>query len=115
SLKSSGLPIGYVIIDDGWLSTRDFMLAGYQADPKKFPDGLGATVRKIHDEYGIPHVGVWHTLQGYWSGVDPQSQIGKDHKLFAGANGYALWRDRTLYLPDARDGAGESFYADWYK
>jgi raffinose synthase len=115
SLKGSGLPIGYVIIDDGWLSTRDFMLAGYQADPKKFPDGLGATVRKIHDEYGIPHVGVWHTLQGYWSGVDPESQIGKDHKLFAGANGYALWRDRTLYLPDARDGAGESFYADWYK
>ncbi len=115
SLKNSGLPIGYMIIDDGWLTMRDSMLSGYEADPQKFPDGLAVTVRKIHEEYGIPHVGVWHTFQGYWSGVDPQSRIAQDHKLLAGANGYAQWPNRKLYLPDPRDAAGESFYADWYK
>jgi raffinose synthase len=107
SLKSHGLPLGYVIIDDGWLSVRNQKLIGYEADAQKFPQGLQGVVHAIHDQYHIPHVGVWHAFQGYWRGVDPNSLIGKSHHLFAG--------DQGQYLPDPRNGAGESFFADWYR
>ena len=107
SLKGHGLPLGYVIIDDGWLSVNDQKLTSYEADGRKFPQGLRGVVRAIHDQYHIPHVGVWHAFQGYWRGVDPDSSIGQTHHLFAG--------DQGQYLPDPRNGAGESFYADWYR
>ena len=74
--KEKNVPVKWIIIDDGWSLVRDSKLASFDADPEKFPDGLGACIRRIKKEYGIECVGVWHTLNGYWRGIDPESEIG---------------------------------------
>jgi hypothetical protein len=107
SLRDKQIPIGFVLVDDGWLSTKDDKLIGFNADPKKFPNDLSGLARTLREQYGIHHVGVWHTFQGYWSGVDSNSEIGRSHTLFQGLGGKAL--------PDPREGRGESFYSDWYR
>lgn len=107
SLKDKGIPIGFVLVDDGWLSIKDDKLVRFNADPKKFPNDLSGLARSLREQYKIAHIGVWHTFQGYWSGVDSDSEIGRAHQLFVGLDGKAL--------PDPRDGKGESFYAAWYR
>jgi hypothetical protein len=107
SLRAHNIPLGFVLVDEGWRTANAQKLAGYDADPAKFPHGIAGLVRTLHEEYHVPYVGVWHVFQGYWQGVDPDSEIGRDHALFAGDNGQ--------YLPDPRGGAGKSFYADWYR
>ena len=78
--KEKNVPVKWIIIDDGWSLVRDGKLASFDADQEKFPDGLGGCIRRIKEEYGIEGVGVWHTLNGYWQGVDPESEIGKEYK-----------------------------------
>ena len=107
SLHDAGVPIGFVLIDDGWLSIKNNKLIAYGADRTKFPEGLRGVARTLHDTWHIPHVGVWHAFQGYWAGVDPESEIGRTHALFAG--------DHGLYLPDPRSEAGAKFFDDWYR
>jgi raffinose synthase len=107
SLRDKGVRLGFVLVDDGWLSVKNDRLTDYGADAAKFPGGLAGLARKLRGEYSVPHVGVWHTFQGYWSGVDRESAVGRAHALFQGQD--------EKSLPDPRDGRGESFYADWYK
>jgi raffinose synthase len=106
SLRDKNIPVGFVLVDDGWLQVKDNKLAGFDADPKKFPNGLAGLSRVLREQYHIPHVGVWHTFQGYWDGVDKNSEIGQSHKLYTGIDGKSI--------PDPRDGAGAGFYTDWY-
>jgi hypothetical protein len=106
SLRDKGIPVGFMLIDDGWLMVKGQKLAGFDADPTKFPRGLAATARSLREEYRVRHVGVWHTFQGYWTGVDTESALARDYQLFRGREGNAL--------PDPREGRGEKFYADWY-
>ncbi|HWT03024.1 MAG TPA: Sip1-related alpha-galactosidase [Pyrinomonadaceae bacterium] len=106
SLREKQIPVGFVLVDDGWLTVREQKLAAYGADTRKFPGDLAALARTLRGEYRIPHVGVWHTFQGYWNGVEADSDIGRAHALFKGLDGKAL--------PDPRDGKGEKFFADWY-
>ncbi|HEX8139206.1 MAG TPA: Sip1-related alpha-galactosidase [Pyrinomonadaceae bacterium] len=107
SLRDKKIPIGFVLVDDGWLSVKDDKLTRFNADTVKFPHDLAGLARRLRTEYEVRHVGVWHTFQGYWSGVDDASEIGRAHRLFKGLDGKAL--------PDPRDGRGESFYAAWYE
>jgi raffinose synthase len=107
SLREHNIPLGFVLLDEGWRTANAQKLAGYDADPTKFPHGIAGLVKTLHEKYQVPNVGVWHVFQGYWRGVDPDSEIGRNHSLFGGDDGQ--------YLPDPRGGAGESFYADWYR
>ncbi|MET0622854.1 MAG: Sip1-related alpha-galactosidase [Pyrinomonadaceae bacterium] len=111
SFRDKGLALGFVLVDDGWLSVtrdgQDGRLTGFGADPKKFPRGLEGLARALRGEYSVRHVGVWHTFQGYWSGVDRESAVGRAHPLLHGRD------DKSL--PDPRAGGGESFYSDWYR
>ena len=71
--KTKGVPVKWMIIDDGWMQTKDSRLCAFEADPVKFPEGLKETVRKINS-YGVK-VGVWHAFLGYWEGVHPDSPL----------------------------------------
>ncbi len=98
---------GFVLVDDGWLDQHNGALESFAAYRHRFPDGLAGLAQALHGQYHIPWVGVWHAFPGYWRGVDPASPIGRAFPLFAGKDG--------LYAPDPRGGAGESFYAAWYR
>ncbi len=106
SFRDKRIPLGFVLVDDGWLSVKNDRLTDFGADPAKFPGGLERLARRLRGDHSIPHVGVWHTFQGYWSGVDRESAIGRAHPLLHGQDAKSL--------PDPREGRGESFYADWY-
>lgn len=106
SMREKKIPFGYVLVDDGWLSVKDQKLTAFDADTSKFPGGMSALARRLHEEEGVPHVGVWHTFQGYWNGVEASSEAARGHQLFKGLEG--------KLLPDPREGRGLSFYEDWY-
>ncbi len=76
SFAAGGVRPKMMILDDGWLSHRTFptgenRLTGFQADATKFPGGLAPTVEMAKSEFGIECFVLWHTLQGYWGGIDP--------------------------------------------
>ncbi|WNR42909.1 Sip1-related alpha-galactosidase [Paenibacillus roseipurpureus] len=74
-MKQLGLPIGWFIIDAGWSDDHDYALRSFEAQPAKFPQGLEPVIRKLKTEFGIKEVGVWHTLIGYWNGIEPGSRL----------------------------------------
>ncbi|CAB4386409.1 unnamed protein product [Rhizophagus irregularis] len=73
SLHNIGIQVGYVILDDGWQKIDDNKrMQGFEANLEKFPSGLKGLIDQVKKEFPyIKHFGVWHTLWGYWSGVDP--------------------------------------------
>jgi hypothetical protein len=107
SLREKNIPLGFVLVDDGWLSVREQKLTAFEADAAKFPGGMAALARRLREEYRVPHVGVWHTFQGYWNGVADGSELAREYRMFKGLEG--------KLLPDPREGRGESFYADWFR
>ena len=101
------VPVRWMIIDDGWMSTRDTFLTGFAPDRKKFPHGFSQMVKDIRQSSTIRKFGVWHALGGYWSGVQKQSELAgqeADH-LRETVNG--------LLVPDPEKGA--DFYRHWYQ
>ena len=78
--KAAGIPVDFVVIDDGWSLLRDGKLASFGADPVKFPGGIAPAIERLKREYGVRYVGVWHAIQGYWGGVDPESDLYRAEK-----------------------------------
>ncbi|MGC8577475.1 MAG: Sip1-related alpha-galactosidase [Thermoproteota archaeon] len=107
SFSRNKIPVGFIIIDDGWLSVRDGKLTSFYPDKEKFPNGFKKIVQ-IAKSNGIKFVGVWHTLQGYWGGIDAESF--SEYKE-------SLMRDQLKlerYLPSPEKLRGFRFFHDWY-
>jgi len=81
-LNDLELPVPWVMIDDGWLDVRNERLNGFEADKAKFPDGLAGAVRRLKERHGVRWVGVWHTIMGYWAGIEPTSALARDYKEY---------------------------------
>lgn len=107
SFSVNKIPVKFIIIDDGWLSVKDGKLSSFEPDKIKFPNGF-KEVAKVAKENGIKFVGVWHTLQGYWGGIDPESF--KDYKEFLMEDKLNLKR----FLPSPENFKGFKFFHDWY-
>jgi len=107
SFSRSKIPVGFIIIDDGWLSIRDGKLTSFYPDKEKFPNGFKKIVN-IARSNGVKFVGVWHTLQGYWGGIDAESF--SEYKE-------SLMKDQLKlerYLPSPNELRGFRFFHDWY-
>ena len=75
--REKKVPARWLLIDDGW-SDADYetrKLNSLGSDPVKFPQGVGHTARIAKEQYGFLQVGVWHALMGYWTGMNPGSEI----------------------------------------
>ena len=101
----------WVLIDDGWATYRDGKLLSFEPDPKKFPDGLGALVRRLREDYGVRHVGVWCAMNGHWGGLDAELDYAQKYRgeLYTAYNGalllgksakavYRFWDEWFSYL-----------------
>jgi len=80
SFREGGVQPKYLILDDGWQSekkavTGETRLASFEASDS-FPDGLRATVKMSKEGFDIDTFLVWHTITGYWGGVDGDSLNG---------------------------------------
>ena len=72
-LEDGGVSPGFVVVDGGWQTVRDKMLAGYQAKPDRFPGGLAAMVRGLKQKHHVSRVLTWQAFNGYWRGADPRT------------------------------------------
>ena len=77
--RDKGVPVHWIIIDAGWSTFHDRLLAEFPADPVKFPEGLSGCIRRCKEEFGIEQVGVWHTFNAYWDGVEPGSPVAVEY------------------------------------
>jgi raffinose synthase len=103
--------LGWVLIDDGWFRLHDSRLQSLLPDPKKFPDGFAGMNKRLKSEFGIKYVGIWHAFDGYWIGIDSNSELGKRYKndLFGWGND----KNPAYFIkpgPSLTD-----FYDSWYK
>lgn len=104
--KSNGIPIEYLLIDDGWQKfSSDDKLECFEANKEKFPSRLDNLVKTVKSNYGINYVGLWHALQGYWKGVNPKSTLASIYRLIH-------INSENMSLVQASD--VERFYNDYY-
>ena len=101
------VPVRWMIIDDGWMSTQDTFLTDFTPDRKKFPKGFSQMVKDIRQNSAIQKFGVWHALGGYWSGIQKGSVLAEQEAehLKECTNG--------LLVPSPEHGA--AFYQHWYQ
>lgn len=79
-----GIPLRWMILDDGWQDTTtqvdeakdgdqwSHRLKSWKEHPTKFRDlSLADAIRKLKDANRMEKILVWHTLSGYWLGLNP--------------------------------------------
>ena len=93
-----GLTPRTLILDDGWqdVAWMDLpadappvkphnrnhgWLRSFGTNRETFPDGLAPLIREAKQRFGVEHFGVWHTLQGYWCGVDPDGPLADRYRI----------------------------------
>jgi raffinose synthase len=104
-----GLPVGFLLIDDGWYPIDGQMLLSTATDRTKFPADLGPLFEEARTAHGIRYVGVWHALTGYWSGIHP------DHHL-RGVERENLQSTKAGRLTPAQDAGGSfAFFNSWHQ
>ncbi|ADM27157.1 raffinose synthase [Ignisphaera aggregans DSM 17230] len=113
-LLSRGVPVSWVIIDDGWQKDlrkgREWftrVLQELKADEKKFPDGLAKTVSELKN-MGIKYVGLWHTINIHWSGCE------ENVLRVLGVDGYRFPYTKSYVPPPHMDKAYQ-FYDKFFR
>lgn len=108
-LKSKQVPVGWVLIDDGWSQTQDERLLSLKENAEKFPEGLKGFVKKAHEEYGVGQVGVWHAFNGYWQGIEEGSEAARQMP-----QAFSRTKDGHL-LPGFEFRQSFEFYNTWHR
>ncbi|KUL82474.1 hypothetical protein ZTR_10202 [Talaromyces verruculosus] len=89
ALKSHGIKVVNLIIDDNWQSLDNEgkeqwhrAWKSFEANKKGFPSGLRHTTSVIRQRHpNIGHIAVWHALMGYWGGISPEGDLAQKYKL----------------------------------
>lgn len=107
--QKSNIPVKFFLVDDGWMASKGKRLSSFSPDEDKFEGGFEELARELKGKYGIRYLGIWHTLQGYWDGIDPESELYDRYKdsIFEGTDG--------RYIPSPVGMRGFKFYFDWYR
>lgn len=101
-LLAKGLRMRYLILDDLWNSIDDRnRLVSFEADPVRFPHGIAWLAKELKNR-GVELI-VWHTDEGYWNGVSPDSELAQ-YPLFEG--------NHEIFIPDPRR---SEFYEAFYR
>ncbi|EEA25027.1 hypothetical protein TMatcc_008129 [Talaromyces marneffei ATCC 18224] len=87
-LKSHGIKVVNLIIDDNWQSLDNEgeeqwnrALKSFEANKTGFPSGLRHTTSVIRQRHpSIEHIAVWHALMGYWGGISPTGDLAQKYK-----------------------------------
>lgn len=108
--KDKKVPVHYAIVDDMWADTTNLndipldspfsdmvkimhssKIRKFEGDPKRFPTGMKGAIEALKAA-GIPEVGIWFPTTGYWSGVNPDSELANElsDDLFTAPNGQLI-------------------------
>ncbi len=75
AIEASGLPVRYVLVDDGHADADSRQLRSFDPHPAKFPNGW-APLLSARDPRKIRWMGLWLNFNGYWRGVHPENALG---------------------------------------
>lgn len=106
-LAEKKVPVKWMLIDDGWMTSQEELLADFVPDEAKFPGGFRKLTADIKSRTEIRWFGVWHALAGYWAGIAPGSSLAIMEQSYL----YQAVSGRLLPSPST----GERFYRDWYE
>ncbi|ABW01856.1 Sip1-related alpha-galactosidase [Caldivirga maquilingensis] len=67
-LRDRGVPISWVIIDDGWQDLWNGVINSIEPSKVKFPRGFKAVVDELRN-LGVSNIGLWFTINLYWNGA----------------------------------------------
>ena len=117
SFRKGGVQLGHMILDDGMIQHRDEQMTAFAADPKKFPHGVKSIADMAKNEFGLQSFGIWHAFQGYWRGLDPNSELGKQYKTFKNRGYIRPWEgnDQLVDLSCIDPNDIYRFYFDYYR
>jgi hypothetical protein len=104
--------LGWVLVDDGWFQARDGRLQSLLPIPKKFPNGFAGMNNRLKQDFGVKYTGIWHAFDGYWNGIDPNSELGSMYK-----NDLYTWGDskNPNYFFKLNSPSLTRFYDAWYR
>ncbi len=109
--REKGIPLRWMLIDAGWspVDTSNEMLTGFDADGAKFPRGLSGAIAEAKARFGLRWVGVWHTFNGFWNGVEPDSPAAREmaETLSATRSGWLV--------PGFRFAQAFEFFNTWHR
>ena len=121
SFHDHGITIPTLLIDDGWLDISDDQrLRSFEFDKKKFPHGGKEVFDNLRKAYHVQDFGLWHTMNGYWAGIDPESKLYKEQKgnILAFKDKKTVhdkeFNDTPYYAPSPLDQRAYNFYDAWY-
>lgn len=106
-LAEKKIPVRWMLIDDGWMTSEEELLADFVPDKGKFPEGFRKMTEDIKKKTDVRWFGVWHALGGYWGGIVPGSTLDVKESPYL----YRTVNGKTLPSPFT----GEKFYRDWYE
>ncbi|WP_291590553.1 Sip1-related alpha-galactosidase [Bacteroides sp.] len=102
AIEASGIPVRYVLIDDGHIANKNRQLTSLIPDKKRFPNGWSRIMnRKQTDK--IRWMGLWYSLSGYWMGISADNDFPADVQQ-------ALYAYNGSLLPGTSTKNIETFY-----
>lgn len=108
--QKKNIPIQWVMIDDGWTEVSGknrHRISSLYEDRKKFPYGLKHCIDILKNKYQVAAVGVWHSMTGYWFGIERNSLLYCERKNQLTETNAGHW------IPAAEE--SYKFFCDWYR
>jgi len=117
SFQKAKIPVKWFLIDDGWLDITGNKLNSYRPQKQKFPHEFKMLTSTLKSKYGISDVGVWHTLNGYWEGINKDTELAERFPDLVSYNDWIPWMPKPeteLYFVNPMKPEGFQFYDEWY-
>jgi raffinose synthase len=80
SLRDHRIPLKWILVDDGWFQHSNKQLDALEPEPAKFPHGFKNLIKTLKSLYKVDYVGIWHTLNGYWLGINPNGPLASQYR-----------------------------------
>lgn len=77
AIEASGIPVRYILIDDGHIANEKRRLTSLTPDKQRFPNGWTRIMNRKQDDK-IKWMGLWYSLSGYWMGISANNDFPKE-------------------------------------
>ncbi len=77
NINNSGIPVRWILLDDGTQYAVKNKLKSFEPDAKKFPNGFDPILKR-RSEDGIKWMGIWQHQAGYFGAIDPQNDMSEE-------------------------------------
>jgi beta-galactosidase len=74
-----GARFRWILVDDGYEDKTDNRLNSFKADSARFPNGFKKIIETLKAEFHLRDIGVWQAFNGYWNGINPDSELGRKY------------------------------------